>query len=113
MDGFSAICKRPRYFTRRSGFPYEAGGCNTEPTSSWPLTSEAGRVEWGELLEAEFGSSVPSAVGASHYMQTTVDDVLDAFAALWTAERILKNACLTIPAAPPLDAFSLSGESVA
>ncbi len=75
--------------------------------------TEAGRAEREELLAAEFGQIVSTAVGASYYMQTTADDVLDAFAALWTAERIYKNACLTIPPAPPVDAFGLPMEIVA
>lgn len=35
------------------------------------------------------------------------DDVLDAFAALWTAERIAAGVAVSLPVAPPCDAFGL------
>ena len=31
------------------------------------------------------------------------DDILDAFTALWTAERILRGEAQSLPASPPLD----------
>jgi len=40
------------------------------------------------------------------------DDLLDAFAALWTAERVLNGTSRTIPAMPPEDQFGLRMEMV-
>ncbi len=40
------------------------------------------------------------------------DDILDAFAALWTAERVLSGDALTLPAVPPTDSSGLSMEIV-
>ncbi|MFL5635521.1 MAG: DUF429 domain-containing protein, partial [Gemmatimonadaceae bacterium] len=36
------------------------------------------------------------------------DDILDAFAALWTAERVARGAAITLPHAdPPMDSVGL------
>ena len=75
--------------------------------------TEPGRSEREELLKPPFGHSVSDALGVSFYLQTTADDVLDAFAALWSAERILNGTCVTLPAAPLLDSFGLRMEIVA
>lgn len=40
------------------------------------------------------------------------DDLLDAFAALWTAERILRGEARTVPRIPPEDRFGLRMEMV-
>jgi predicted RNase H-like nuclease len=72
-----------------------------------------GRAERESLLTAAFGRAVVDALTICFYTQTTVDDVFDAFAALWTAERIRKKAHLTLPPAPPLDTAGLRMEIVA
>jgi predicted RNase H-like nuclease len=35
------------------------------------------------------------------------DDIVDAFVALWTAERISRAVAVSIPAIPPLDALGV------
>ena len=40
------------------------------------------------------------------------DDLLDAFAALWTAERILRGEAITVPKVPPEDRYGLRMEMV-
>jgi len=40
------------------------------------------------------------------------DDIVDAFAALWTAERILRGEAVQMPSAPPLDPEGLRMEIV-
>jgi predicted RNase H-like nuclease len=40
------------------------------------------------------------------------DDVLDAFACAWTADRIVRGQAVTILAAPPRDRFGLPMEMV-
>ena len=41
-----------------------------------------------------------------------LDDILDAFAALWTAERIARGVACTLPEDPPRDARGLRMEIV-
>jgi predicted RNase H-like nuclease len=72
-----------------------------------------GRAEREHLLTAAFGRAVTDALIGCYVMQMTADDVLDAFAALWTAERIHNKAHLTLPPAPPVDTAGLPMEIVA
>jgi predicted RNase H-like nuclease len=41
------------------------------------------------------------------------DDIVDAFVALWTAERIGCGAAISIPERPPLDSYGLRMEMMA
>ena len=72
-----------------------------------------GLAERRALIESEFGPvlnelwrSVPRGVAA-------MDDLADAFAALWTANRIASGSALTVPAAPPCDRFGFPMQIVA
>jgi predicted RNase H-like nuclease len=40
------------------------------------------------------------------------DDILDAFATLWSAERILRGESRSLPESPPTDEFGLRMEIV-
>jgi predicted RNase H-like nuclease len=82
------------------------------PTRHSKQTS-TGRSERESLLAAAFGRAVTDALTVGYYTQTTADDVFDAFAALWTAERIHNKKHLTLPPAPPLDTAGLRMEIVA
>jgi len=66
----------------------------------------AGRAVRAALLEARLGPVVreidPRALGCRP------DDVLDAFAALWSAERIARGQAVTLPADPPRDAHGIA-----
>lgn len=73
----------------------------------------AGREERRSLLVAEFGDVVDSALGDLRSLGCAADDLLDAFAALWTARRIAKGTAIKLPALPPRDRFGLSMEMVA
>ena len=75
--------------------------------------TEEGTMERANLLGTVFGRAIEDLLAARFYVQVGVDDVLDAFAALWTAERIHNNAHLILPAAPPLDRAGLRMEIVA
>jgi predicted RNase H-like nuclease len=75
--------------------------------------TEEGSVERANLLGTVFGRAVEDVLAARFYVQVSVDDVLDAFAALWTAERIHNKEHLTIPPAPPVDTAGLPMEIVA
>ena len=72
-----------------------------------------GRAERKALLTPVFGDSVSEALEHRKILESAMDDVLDAFAALWTAERIVNGGCEIIPAIPLLDAFGLRMEMVA
>ncbi len=74
---------------------------------------KAGRDERRELLEPDFGPSVEAAVAAYSELKCTEDDILDAFAALWTAERIESGKAQALPCSPLEDPFGLRMEIVA
>ncbi len=73
----------------------------------------AGRDERRCLLSAEFGDVVDDALGDRRSLGCAADDLLDAFAALWTARRIVKGTAITLPALPPRDRHGLRLEMVA
>jgi predicted RNase H-like nuclease len=73
----------------------------------------AGREERRALLEQEFGPCVELALAEARALGSGKDDMLDAFAALWTAERIARGLSVTLPASPPTDSFGLRMEIVA
>lgn len=63
------------------------------------------------LVTAHFGETVASLVRKKHPAgQVADDDIYDAFAALWTAERILLGIAKSIPDQPEIDPFGLPME---
>jgi len=73
----------------------------------------AGRIERRRLVDEYFGTTAYDSVRTQFARKHVADDdVLDAFAALWTAERVLQGKARIIPAKPPLDAFGLAMEMV-
>jgi predicted RNase H-like nuclease len=66
-----------------------------------------GQSERIALLEPIFDHWLADALAQRKHLASAVDDVLDAFAALWTAERIWMGISQSIPADPPVDAFGL------
>ena len=73
----------------------------------------AGREERAALLRSEFGTTVDLALADLRTLGCAADDLLDAFAGLWTARRIRGGAAVTLPADPPRDPFGLRMEMVA
>jgi predicted RNase H-like nuclease len=70
-----------------------------------------GRTERRALIDAHFGAGAIAAVRAAHRARDVGhDDIHDAFAALWTAERILAGSARVIPDDPPLDTVGLRME---
>jgi predicted RNase H-like nuclease len=69
--------------------------------------SRIGREERRALLEPIFGPKVSAALAEHNRLASAEDDVLDAFAALWTAERILSGTCQTLPSSLPRDSLDL------
>ncbi|RPI28540.1 MAG: DUF429 domain-containing protein [Acidobacteria bacterium] len=72
-----------------------------------------GQEERLGLLEAWFGEYVQSAVRERPKLRCSLDDLLDAFAACWTAERICLGQAQTLPSDPPRDSAGLRMEIVA
>jgi predicted RNase H-like nuclease len=75
-----------------------------------PLTDSkkkpVGKRERVALLRAQFGDVVLEAL-ASKPRGCASDDLLDAFAAVWTARRVARDEAKTIPANPPRDRYDL------
>jgi predicted RNase H-like nuclease len=73
----------------------------------------AGRDERRLLLTSIFGDSLQDALDARKELHSSQDDILDAFAALWTAERIAKHEAKIIPCVRETDSYGLTMEIVA
>lgn len=72
-----------------------------------------GRTERLALVEDWLGSDIlQRARGGLSRRQLADDDILDACAALWTANRILGGIAETLPTSPPFDAFQLPMQMV-
>jgi predicted RNase H-like nuclease len=72
-----------------------------------------GQLERLALVSQHFGLAAFSAVRLRYPKRNVADDdILDAFAALWTAERILRGEEVQMPPDPPLDREHLRMEIV-
>lgn len=71
-----------------------------------------GRAERLELVNEHFRGAFDELRPTLPQRSVADDDLLDAFAALWTAERILNGTSRTVPAVPPEDRFGLRMEMV-
>lgn len=69
--------------------------------------SQEGKLQRLNLLKPYFGEAIESAIFYRNHSFCTEDDVLDAFAALWTAERLATNLSFTFPVSLPVDQFGL------
>ena len=68
----------------------------------------AGKALRQQLVEGYFGAGAYAAVREQfRRSQVGDDDILDAFAALWSAERLLAGEAITLPMEPELDATGL------
>lgn len=85
---------------------------NREQPLEYNKKTIEGQRERLALLEPVFGDSVQDALSDRHQLASAGDDVLDAFVALWTAERLAAGAYRTIPSEPPTDRFGLRMEMV-
>ena len=72
-----------------------------------------GRAERSDLLRARFGQAVDDALREMRGPDCAADDILDALAALWTAQRIATGEAITLPTTPGRDRFGLPMEMVA
>lgn len=72
-----------------------------------------GERERRELVARHFGDAAIDTVRAQLApRRAPIDDILDAFAALWTAERIANGVARTLPEEPRIDARGLRMEIV-
>lgn len=74
--------------------------------------SVAGRKERETLVRRRHGDLYAAAQASLPQGQYGVDDLLDAFAVLWTAERIQSGEATRLPSVPPTDAQGLRMEIV-
>ena len=77
-------------------------------------SSPEGREERRRLVNQFFGPEAYEQVRSQFPKKTDVgdDDILDAFAALWSAERILRRVSRSLPERPPIDPCGLPMEIV-
>ena len=75
--------------------------------------SPLGREERAHLVLPYFGQAYADARAILPRGRYAIDDLLDAFAALWTAERIKAGTAISIPPNPPVDGFGLRMEIIA
>lgn len=74
--------------------------------------TSGGRAERLQLLQEHFRGGFESVRREIAPRQAGDDDILDAFAALWTAERIVHGMATSVPAVPLEDRFGLRMEMV-
>jgi predicted RNase H-like nuclease len=77
-----------------------------------PKRTAEGRAERLALVTEHFRGAFDEVRASIPHRDAADDDILDAFAALWTAERILRGAATTVPALPPEDRYGLRMEMV-
>ena len=78
-----------------------------------PKKTASGKLRRQELVAASFGAGAYAAVRAQVGRSAVADDdILDAFAALWSAERLLNGTATVLPASPEHDATGLAMEIV-
>lgn len=78
----------------------------------WPKKSAAGFAERERLVVARYGAACRQAATSLPRGRFGKDDLLDALAALWTAERVRRNEAMVIPPDPPVDEVGLRMEIV-
>jgi predicted RNase H-like nuclease len=65
------------------------------------------------LVESVYGDALRSMIRSQFGRGFAMDDLLDAFAALWTCERVMEGQARTFPLNPKKDSAGLSMEMVA
>ena len=87
--------------------------CFTVMNAGHPMAhakrTDAGQAERVHLLCRHFGSAVEEALSARP-SGCQPDDLLDAFAALWTAERVASGAARRVPEVEERDRYGLAME---
>ncbi len=85
--------------------------CFLQMNAGQPLAhgkkTAAGRALRLALLAPHFPGQAERLLDGHPRRDVQADDVLDALACLWTAQRLVRAQALTLPALPPLDACGL------
>jgi predicted RNase H-like nuclease len=79
---------------------------------AWKKKSNAGREEREMLIEAQYGHHYRTAQSSLPHGRYNNDDLLDAFAALWTAERLSAKSERVLCSDLPVDSCGLRMEIV-
>lgn len=81
---------------------------NTMKAFVEPKKSAEGAARRGSLIASHFGASAFDTIRARYKRKDVADDdIMDAFAALWTAERVLAGRSSTLPESPTNDSAGL------
>lgn len=78
-----------------------------QPSHEAPKSVSEGQQERQALIDNHFGSGVFAAVQAASKVRLPVVDLADAFAALWSAARILESKARRLPDELCVDADGL------
>lgn len=85
---------------------------NGQVAMEHPKKSAAGRTDREFLVKSSYAAGYVAAQASLPSGKYSNDDLLDAFAALWTAERVATGNATTYPAAPPSDEYGFLMEIV-
>ena len=85
--------------------------CFASLNNSRPLSHSkkraSGRAERLALLKVHFGDALECLLADRQRDRVAADDVIDAFAALWTSRRIANGTVKSLPAVPERDDLGL------
>jgi len=79
----------------------------------FPKKNALGREERISLLRTWCGNSIDESLVTNRQLRCKTDDIIDAFAALWTAKRICHREAVSLPPRPSLDQYGLRMEIIA
>ena len=86
---------------------------NDQRPMTSPKRTADGRAQRIGALRSWCGDRIDHALQDRRKLGCKPDDIVDAFAALWTAERIIHGTEVSIPPDPPTDAYGLRMEMLA
>jgi predicted RNase H-like nuclease len=72
-----------------------------------------GREERITLLRSWCGNSIDESLATYRHLRCKTDDIIDAFAALWSAQRFYHRESVSLPSHPPFDRYGLKMEIIA
>lgn len=85
---------------------------NSRTPMRWPKKSAAGFADRQKLVVARYGAAGRQAAASLPRGRFGEDDLMDAFAALWTAEHAHQGEAMVVPPDPPVDEVGLRMEIV-
>jgi len=79
----------------------------------FPKKNALGREERISLLRTWCANSIDESLVTNRQLRCKADDIIDAFAALWTARRIYHRESVSLPLRPSFDRYGLRMEIIA